>query len=528
MSSLLNLNNRGIRSGPSNQQRIVPSKLPPGGHGRRNNSSSSGSGSGASFNNGHHGRLITAGQRGNNYSHRTTNGGVVADGAQLQLQRQPQPLQQQQVMQNNNINAMMQHTGGVAMGGQHQNAVSVQRQDGGESVQRQGVDMDEVLKDIQILEDQKQESQRGYESAQLAKNYQLERKAQLDSKLSKIKYQNGAQRAENQRSSKELSIRHRELLDARGRSERSRKNISRFEAKMKRAIGVARLLPAFQNRVEAACIKLNESVTRMNFLKGQAASKSNAAIARRDDAKHRQELLLKSIHNNQQKERSITEEISKVRAEIAGNEADLSSAQQMESQTKLRVETIEHEIEMERNRHVEVMADIEAKNTEIDVAKIKAREIIEERKVMIEAKKEELSKVWTMANAIRISEGQEALPEPKQWGIDHAPFLDVARIRSRVNDEEAELLVKKSERDSLHSEVEELERLIQSNQVDATMKQEEAAALLKNTEESTCCRNPSQGETQEGCGGRRLSVPGGGESSYCLQRHQSYEREAIQ
>lgn len=341
-----------------------------------------------------------------------------------------------------------------------------------------------MLKDIQILEDQKQESQRGYESAQLAKNYQLERKAQLDSKLSKIKYQNGAQRAENQRSSKELSIRHRELLDARGRSERSRKNISRFEAKMKRAIGVSRLLPAFQNRVEAACIKLNESVTRMNFLKGQAASKSNAAIARRDDAKHRQELLLKSIHNNQQKERSITEEISKVRAEIAGNEADLSSAQQMESQTKLRVETIEHEIEMERNRHVEVMADIEAKNTEIDVAKIKAREIIEERKVMIEAKKEELSKVWTMANAIRISEGQEALPEPKQWGIDHAPFLDVARIRSRVNDEEAELLVKKSERDSLHSEVEELERLIQSNQVDATMKQEEAAALLKNTEKA--------------------------------------------
>jgi hypothetical protein len=143
MSSLLNLNNRGIRSGPSNQQRIVPSKLPPGGHGRRNNSSSSGSGSGASFNNGHHGRLITAGQRGNNYSHRTTNGGVVADGAQLQLQRQPQPLQQQQVMQNNNINVMMQHTGGVAMGGQQQNSVSVQRQDGGESVQRQGVDMDE-------------------------------------------------------------------------------------------------------------------------------------------------------------------------------------------------------------------------------------------------------------------------------------------------------------------------------------------------------------------------------------------------
>eukprot|EP00970_Alexandrium_tamarense_P009517 scaffold1899_cov182-Alexandrium_tamarense.AAC.37 len=70
MSSLLNLNNG---SGPSNQQCIIPSKLPPGGHGRHNNSSSSGSY--ASFNNGHHGRLVTAGQRGNNYSHRTNNAG---------------------------------------------------------------------------------------------------------------------------------------------------------------------------------------------------------------------------------------------------------------------------------------------------------------------------------------------------------------------------------------------------------------------------------------------------------------------
>ena len=48
-----------------------------------------------------------------------------------------------------------------------------------------------------------------------------------------------------------------------------------------------------------------------------------------------------------------------------GNEAELSSAQQMESQTKLRVETIEHEMSMEAARHTEAVAALE-KQKKID------------------------------------------------------------------------------------------------------------------------------------------------------------------
>jgi hypothetical protein len=56
----------------------------------------------------------------------------------------------------------------------------------------------------------------------------------------------------------------------------------------------------------------------LNFAKGQSANRLNAAVSRRDDAKHRQELLIKSIQSNQQKMRSIVDDIGKIRAEIVG------------------------------------------------------------------------------------------------------------------------------------------------------------------------------------------------------------------
>lgn len=79
-----------------------------------------------------------------------------------------------------------------------------------------------------------------------------------------------------------------------------------------------------------------------------------------------------------------------------GNEHDLSSAQQMESQTKLRVETIEHEMSMETSRHAEAVAMLETKAKEINGTTARALEMIDEKKAMIEAKKEELGKIWAV------------------------------------------------------------------------------------------------------------------------------------
>lgn len=337
------------------------------------------------------------------------------------------------------------------------------------------------MNDLRILEQQQRESLRMLESIKLTKVHKLEQRKGLEVNLSNVKYQNGEMRAELQRANKELSQHHRQVLDARSRSEKSRKDSTRFDAKMKRVIGVARVLSTYQNKVEAAMIGLNETDAKLNFKKGQMMSKLNAANVRRDDAKHRYDLLTKAIQINQQKERSVKEDLSRIRSEIAGNEHDLSSAQQMESQTKLRVQTIEHEVELEKTRHIDTVADLEAKNAEMTYSKSKAHTSNEEKRAAIAEKKSELRKMWEKSSQIRKEEGHEVLHEPK-WGVDHAPSLDVARISVRVSTQDEELRSSKSERDNLRLIIVEIEEGNTTQKEEAATKRDETSSFLKAVE----------------------------------------------
>jgi chromosome segregation ATPase len=337
------------------------------------------------------------------------------------------------------------------------------------------------MNDLRILEQQQRESKRMLESMKLTKVHKLEQKKGIDVNLSNLKYQVGEMRAELQRANKELSKHHRQVLDARSRSEKSRKDSTRFDAKMKRAIGVARVLATYQNKVEAAIIGLNEQNAKLNFKKAQMLRKLNAARVRRDDAKHRYDLLAKAIQTNQHKERAIKEELSRIRSETTGNEHDLSSAQQIESQTKLRVQTIEHEVELEQTRHVDAVADLESKHDEMTASKTKELASVEAMKADIAAKKEELRKMWEKSNQIRKAEGHEVLPEPK-WGVDQAPSLDVARISVRVNAQEEELRASKSEKETLQLSIVELEERSTAQKEEAVAKRDETSELLKGVE----------------------------------------------
>ena len=338
-----------------------------------------------------------------------------------------------------------------------------------------------VMNDLRILEQQQRESKRMLESMKLTKVHKLEQKKGIDVNLSNLKYQVGEMRAELQRANKELSKHHRQVLDARSRSEKSRKDSTRFDAKMKRAIGVARVLATYQNKVEAAMIGLNETNAKLSFKKGQMLSKLNAARVRRDDVKHRYDLLVKAIQTNQHKERAIKEELSRIRSETTGNEHDLSSAQQIESQTKLRVQTIEHEVELEQTRHVDAVADLESKHAEMTSSKSKELASVEAMKAGIAAKKEELRKMWEKSNQIRKEEGHEVLHEPK-WGVDQAPSLDVARISVRVNAMEVELRSSKSEKETLQFSIVELDERSTAQKEQLVTKRDKTSDLLKDAE----------------------------------------------
>ena len=191
------------------------------------------------------------------------------------------------------------------------------------------------------------------------------------------------------------------------KAENSRKDTHRFDAKLKRVIGVARSLGTYRNKISNALIMLNETETRLNFTKGQELSKLQSSRLRRDDVRHRRELLLKAIHANNVKARSIAEDISKIRADTVMIEQDLSEAQQTESQTKLRVETIEHEVMLERTRHTEAMTNLESKSTELNESKDKTIQSIANKKAMIEAKKAELRAMWEQCNQLRKSEDHD-------------------------------------------------------------------------------------------------------------------------
>ena len=170
---------------------------------------------------------------------------------------------------------------------------------------------------------------------------------------------------------------------------------------------VARLLGSYQSKIENAMIALNETETRLNFVKGQGHSKLQSATLRRDEAKHVRDLLLAAIQSNTTRGRSIAEDISKVRAEISMNEQELIDAKQLESHNKLRVEKIEHEMNMERTRHEDTVMGFETKAREMDEAKVKIAQSMEEKKAMIETKKAELKKIWEKCTELRKSEGHD-------------------------------------------------------------------------------------------------------------------------
>lgn len=211
---------------------------------------------------------------------------------------------------------------------------------------------------------------------------------------------------ELERAAKQLSLRHRELLEAQTKAESSRKDTHRFDAKLKRVIGVARLFGTYQNKIENAMIALHETETRLNFTKGQETSKLKLALIRRDDVIRHRDLLSKAINSNTTKARSIADEVSKIRAEIVTNEQDLSAAQRMESQTKLRVETIDHEVVLERTRHEETVAKLISMSEELDESKVKSTQSSVDKKAAIEQKKSELHKIWEKCNELLKSEGR--------------------------------------------------------------------------------------------------------------------------
>lgn len=83
------------------------------------------------------------------------------------------------------------------------------------------------------------------------------------------------------------------------------------------------------------------------------------------------------------------------------------------------------------------------------------------------------------------------------WGVDHAPSLEVARIRARVNAEEDELRAKKTEHETLANDIADLERRAEANQTESAKFQADTEALMKATAEGCAAEDKRKEEVKK-------------------------------
>ena len=229
----------------------------------------------------------------------------------------------------------------------------------------------------------------------------------LGNELVRIRGMNAGMASEIRRASAEITSCQHQLSTAQANVAKYWVDVGRVRDKLNRLVVSMDALDEYQSRVKNGLAALNVIETRLNFVKGEEHSKLQSATLRRDEAKHVCDLLLAAIQSNTTRGRSIAEDISKVRAEICMNEQELIDAKQLESHNKLRVETIEHEMNMERTLHEDAVMGFETKAREMDEAKVKIAQSMEEKKAMIETKKAELKKIWEKCTELRKSEGHD-------------------------------------------------------------------------------------------------------------------------
>ena len=223
------------------------------------------------------------------------------------------------------------------------------------------------MEDLRVLEQQQRDSQRLLASSKLTKQHKLEQRSSLDTKLSSLKYSNGEARAQLIHAREVLSKSTRELANAKLRSDRSSDNLKKFDEKLKKTLDVVRALHSKRRKLDNAIVRLANADATLKNREGKMMKEVKRLEMELEDAKHREQLVVKSIQGAKMKVQEFVEDTIRMRSELSGLETDLTSAQQMEASTKFRAESIRSEIEGEKKRYEDPktaqLAKMEAERT---------------------------------------------------------------------------------------------------------------------------------------------------------------------
>jgi len=234
---------------------------------------------------------------------------------------------------------------------QQQNKQNQERQDG-------VISMAEVMEDLRVLEHQQKETEALLTNQKRLKKQKIETLASEEQALASSKYQNGEARAAVEKHRQILGDKTREILALEARRASGSDNLKRVDFKLTSALATGERIRSYRHKIDMTMLNLRNVAEKLDKQKQKSEVDLKNAEMRRDNTRHKENLLVKSIANFRSKANSLAEDVIRVKESIENYKTDRANAQHMEASTKFRVESIVAEIMSDRKRHEEVAKEV--------------------------------------------------------------------------------------------------------------------------------------------------------------------------
>lgn len=333
------------------------------------------------------------------------------------------------------------------------------------------------MEDLRILERQQRDSQRLLQSVKLTKQHKLSQKEQLEQTLASLKYKNGQSKAQLSLARQVLSSSTRSLASTKLRSDKSSDNLKSFDEKLKRSIDTIRSLHEKRRRLDDMLLRLVEKDGLIRKELEEQKNILNTKTSELEDFKHKEELLVKAIQNAKLKVQEIIEDTGKIRSTLGGLEVELTETQQMEVSTRMRVESVQKDIEKENTRHEFAKKHHEGRMKDLSSLKeILLSQIVEIKERKLEKEQEHLS-LFEKCVDIQKHLGHEVSDSAMN------ARLNVAKYRMVVEETKSKVLEHTNRASNLEQKIEVLEANVASQgQLNRDIQNQNQVLAIENEE----------------------------------------------
>ncbi|CAB9496176.1 Actins are highly conserved proteins that are involved in various types of cell motility and are ubiquitously expressed in all eukaryotic cells [Seminavis robusta] len=204
--------------------------------------------------------------------------------------------------------------------------------------QEQQQSQESIMKDLKLLHDFQQSSQRNLEQAQRSKEQKEARRSEKERTLESRRYANGEQRVQIERQRAMLGISHRLVTSRKNDRGRASNDVRDFNSALTNALKNSRNNSTVQRKILEFLVTLTESADKLKELQKKAKDKPKRLERVRDRAAKKLESLRDSVRNEDERSRVFDAEIAQVRQKIAELQDELhkTTSNEASSRTSLQ------------------------------------------------------------------------------------------------------------------------------------------------------------------------------------------------